>query len=321
MIFEKAIVNAFKGIMHVRCDDTETVFYFSHNDFPNLKNEDYDFYSSMGHVLKGHIYEYEGALSDRLIIFDHGFGGGHRAYRKEIEKLCSHGYRVFAYDHTGCMTSGGESSNGLAQSLCDLNDCVGKIKSDERFKDCSISVMGHSWGAFSSMNIAKLHPSITHVVAISGFVSVKDMIDSSFTGILKGYRRAVLESEISANPEFALYNAVDSLKSSPFTKALLIYSEDDHICSVSHYEILKAGLSNCDNVTLVLTNNKRHNPNFTEDAVKYVNEFSRKRAKLKKKRNLTDAEKKTFVDSFDWNRMTAQDEDVWNMIFTHLESK
>ena len=29
MIFEKQIVDMYKGMMHARCDDTETVFYFS----------------------------------------------------------------------------------------------------------------------------------------------------------------------------------------------------------------------------------------------------------------------------------------------------
>ena len=80
MIFEKQVVNMYRGMMHTRCDDTESVFYFSAENFPSLKAEPYVFSSSMGHTLQGYLYQYEGAKEGRLIVFDHGFGGGHRAY-------------------------------------------------------------------------------------------------------------------------------------------------------------------------------------------------------------------------------------------------
>ena len=172
MVFEKQILNTYKSMMYTRCDDKQTVFYFSAKDFEGLNCEPYKFKSSLGHDLQGYIYYYDDPINDRLVVFDHGFGGGHLAYMKEIEMLCKHGYRVFAYDHTGCMESGGETPNGLAQSLCDLNDCISAIKNDERFAGLDISVMGHSWGAFSTLNISALHPDISHIVAMAGFVSV-----------------------------------------------------------------------------------------------------------------------------------------------------
>ena len=319
MIFEKQVVNMYKGMMHARCDDTETVFYFSPKDFPGLKNESYSFCASAGHRLQGYIYEYDNPVSDRLIVFDHGFGGGHRAYMKEIEMLARHGYRVLAYDHTGCMESGGDTPNGLAQSLCDLNDCITTIRADERFSDLDISVMGHSWGAFSTLNIAALHPEISHIVAMSGFVSVEEMINTFFSGLLKGYRKAVLALENESNPYFVKFNAVESL-SKVDTKALLIYSEDDQMCRRKHYDILKAGLGGRENVRLMLVKDKGHNPNYTEEAVKYLTEFSGARAKFAKNKNTTKEEKAQFVASFDWDKMTVQDATVWNEIFKHLDS-
>ena len=103
MIFEKQIVNMYRGMMHTRCDDTETVFYFSPDDFPALLYEPYPFTSSEGHKLQGYIYNYDSPVANRLLVFNHGFGGGHRAYMKEIEMFCRHGYTVFAYVHTGFM--------------------------------------------------------------------------------------------------------------------------------------------------------------------------------------------------------------------------
>ena len=318
MIFEKQMVNTYKGMMYTRCDDTETVFYFSAADFLGLQAEPYTFSASAGHTLQGYLYCYDAPKEGRLIVFDHGFGGGHRAYMKEIEQLCRHGYRVFAYDHTGCMESGGASPNGLAQSLCDLNDCITALRSDNRFANCSISVMGHSWGAFSTLNITALHPEITHIVAMCGFVSVEEMIKTFFSGPLKGYRKAVMALESESNPRFSKFHAVDSLSRS-CAKALLIYSADDPLCRRNHYDLLKEGLAERENLRFILTDRKGHNPNYTEEAVKLLADFTKARGKFLKKKNLTAAEKSAFVASFDWERMTAQDAAIWNEIFAHLD--
>ena len=319
MIFEKQIVNLFKGMMHKRCDDTETVFYFSAEDFTGLKKEPYPFKASAGHTLQGYVYSYDDPISGRLIVFDHGFGGGHRAYMKEIEALCKHGYTVFAYDHTGCMESGGDTPNGFSQSLCDLNDCISTLKADERFKDVDISVVGHSWGAFSTLNISALHPEISHIVAMCGFVSVEDIVGTFFSGILKGYRKAILKLEKYSNPVFYEYNAIKSLSESS-VKALLIYSEDDRMCRKCHYDNLYSALKDKENINFILVNNKGHNPNYTEDAVKYLGEYSAARAKLARNKKATKEEKAAFVSSYDWNRMTEQDDAIWKKIFDHLDS-
>ena len=40
---------------------------------------------------------------------------------------------------------------------------------------------------------------------------------------------------------------------------------------------------------------------------------------MKKKQLVTDAQKTAFKNSYDWNRMTTQDENVWKMIFETLD--
>ena len=317
MLFEKQILNMYRGMMHTRCDDTETVFYFSAADFDGLQQEPYAFTASAGHRLQGYLYHYADPKEGRLILFDHGFGGGHRAYMKEIERLCRHGYTVLAYDHTGCMESGGSSPNGMAQSLCDLNDCINAVKADARFAGVSLSVMGHSWGGFSTLNIAALHPDVTHVVVLSGFVTVEELVNSFFAGLLKGYRKSIMALERAANPQFVSFHAVESLKNAS-AKALLIYSDNDPMVRRRHYDLLQAGLSDRENVRLLLVPGKGHNPNYTADAVRLLDDFGKKRAKFTKKHH-TAAEKAAFVASFDWERMTAQDEAVWHEILTHLE--
>ncbi len=319
MIFEKQVIKMYKGMVYTRCDDTGNVFYFSSDDFPGLHKKAYSFKASAGHDLQGYIYHYDSPIQGRMIVFDHGFGGGHKAYMKEIELLCRHGFTVFAYDHTGCMESGGETPNGMAQSLCDLNDCITVLKSDSRFHGCDISVVGHSWGGFSTLNISALYPDISHVVAISGFVSVEMLINSYFGGIMKGFCKPIMELERQANPKFVDYNAVKSL-SNTSAKVLLIYSDNDKRCyKAVHYDALKEGLADKENIRFLLVSNKGHNPNYTEDAVKYMEEFFATLAKKSKKKELeTPEQKAAFIASFDWNRMTAQDESVWTEIFKTL---
>ena len=320
MLFEKQILNTYKGMMHSRCDDNGTAFYFSPDDFEGLKSEPYTFTASAGHTLKGYIYSYGEAVPGRIIVFDHGFGGGHRAYMKEIELICRHGFCVLSYDHTGCMESGGESPNGMAQSLCDLNDCISSIKSEPRFSGHDISVVGHSWGGFSTLNITSLHPEISHIVAISGFVSVEELVNSFFGGIMKGYRKAVMALERELNPAFVDFHAVESL-SKTNAKALLIYSENDHMCRKTHFDILRAGLDGKENIEFLLVKDKWHNPNYTVDAVNYLNSYVSEKNKLMRKGKLdTDEQKKEFLASFDWNRMTEQDSAVWDEIFRCLYS-
>ena len=318
MIFEKQVISGYKNMIYTRCDDTETVFYFSADDFNGLKKKSYVFKSSMGHTLQGYIYNYESPISNKLIVFEHGFGGGHRAYMKEIEMLCRHGYTVLAYDHTGCMESGGNDTNGMSQSLCDLNDCINTIKKDKQFSGYDISVIGHSWGGFSTLNISALHSEISHIVALSGFVSVEEIVNDFFSSAMKPYRKSIMKLEREANPNFVSYNAVESLKSSN-TKALLIYSSDDPLVKQRHYEILKNELSAHENISFMLLSKKGHNSNYTEDAVKILGEFSVARAELLKRNNLTKEDKKIFIKSFNWTAMTEQDEIIWKAIFEHLD--
>ena len=319
MLFKKLVVNTFKKMMYTRCDNFGLAYYFSDKDFPELQKQSYRFKSSKGHMLQGYIYNYNNPIENKVIVFEHGFGGGHESYMKEIEKLCAYGFKVFAYDHTGCMESGGETPNGMAQSLCDLNDCIEDIKFN-LFKDYDIYVMGHSWGGFSTLNISGIHPEIKKVVVMSGFVSVELIVNDFFDGFLKRYRKVIMQLENAANPYFVRFNGVDSLKKSD-VDALLIYSDNDMLVKENtQYRILYDELIDRPNTKFMLLHNKGHNPNYTEDAVKYLNEYTALKTKLTKKKKLKTVEaKKAFVDSFDWNRMTLQDEEVWNKIIEHLK--
>ena len=316
MIFHKDIEEIYKAQLFVRCDDIGVAHYFSHNDFKGLNADRYEFLSAKGNRLVGYFYSYDGYDNSNLIVFDHGFGGGHRSYMKEIEKLCSFGYRVFAYDHTGCMESDGEDIGGLCQSLCDLNDAINVLKSDDKVDTDNITVMGHSWGGFSTLNVSALHDNIKKIVVLSGFISVRQMTEQNFRGFLRLYANDIIRLEGRSNPEFVSYDAIDTLYNSK-VKALLIYSDNDQLVTKKyHFDPLFKALNHKENIKFILEYDKGHNPNYTYEAVKLLAEYT---GAVHNAIKMSPSDKERFRASFDWDKMTEQDEAVWQKIEEFLK--
>lgn len=320
MLFEKYVLKIYRKNLFTRNDNSDGIFYFAPEDFPGLKAHPYCFKARAGHDLKGFFYYYDAPIPGRLLVFDHGMGNGHRAYMREIEQLAKAGFLVFSYDHTGCMHSGGESCNGFAQSLSDLDACMEALKAEKGLEGYSFSVIGHSWGGFSTMNISALHPQITHVVSMSGFVSVEKIVEQTFSGILKPYRKAILDLERKANEKYFAFNAVESLKGTD-AKVLLIYSADDPVVKKPfHYDPLFRALESKENICFHLEQGKAHNPTYTAEAVRYKDSFFEDLQKLcKQGKKVTPEERRAFMESYDWFRMTMQDEKVWELIVSHLK--
>ena len=321
MLFEKQVLKIYRSNIFVRQDNENGIFYFGPEDFPGLQAHPYDFKAKAGHDLKGCFYHYDDPIPGRLVIFDHGLGNGHRAYMREIECLARAGFLVYSYDHTGCMASGGPDTQGFAQSLNDLDQCLKAMKADPALAGRKISVMGHSWGGYSTLNICALHPDISHVVSMSGFISVEKMLEQAVSGPLKIYRPVMMALEQRTNPEYVDFDARRSLWHSK-AKVLLIYSEDDPVVHKRvHFDALQDALSNRPNISLMLVQGKGHNPNYTADAVAYKDAFFKAFSKAAKKKQLvTPTQQQEFMARYDWMRMTAQDEKVWDRIADHLKA-
>ena len=321
MLFENFIKKVFRKSLLVRNDNADGIFYFQPSDFPGLQAHPYSFPAKAGHNLKGYFYHYAQVIPGRLVVFDHGMGNGHRAYMREIETLAKAGFLVFSYDHTGCMASGGESCNGFAQSLSDLDACMEALKAEKAMEGYAFSVMGHSWGGFSAMNITALHPEISHVVAMSGFISVERIVEQNVDGILKPYRKAIMALERQVNERYADFDAVQSLMGSD-AKVLLIYSANDPVVKMSfHHDPLFRSLEDKENIHFHLEEGKSHNPSYTADAVRYKDAFFADLQALRKRgKKVSPEERAAFMASYDWKRMTAQDEKVWDMIVSHFKA-
>ncbi len=318
MIFEKKILDIYKKSLIKRNDDTGVVFYYSHTDFEGLSAKPYSFVGNKGQRLVGNFYFCGEQRYDRLVIFEHGMGGGHRSYMREIEILAKTGYTVFSYDKTGCMESEGEDIGSFAQSIADLDFCMRSLREGE-YKDGDISVIGHSWGGLSTLNICALRDDISHMVSISAPVSVRAMLRQFFSGVMRLYVGALMRFENGINPDYAELDGVTALKKSS-AKALIIHSDDDPtVKSKLHFDVLKGELADRENTEFYLVSGKGHNPNYTEDAVKYMGEFFADLTKKTKEGYFdTDEKKAKFKASYDFARMTEQDTAVWNKILEFL---
>ncbi len=321
MLFEKTVLSRYRSSAFRRYDDAGVARYFGPEDFPGLKSEPVRFRNKYGDLLAGCFYSFENAEEDRVVLFDHGMGGGHRSYMKEIALLAKEGYRVFAYDHAGCMSSGGDGTRGMSGSLADLDYAIVFLNEEYKIRDGQISVVGHSWGGFAALNISRYHPFLSHVTAISGFLSLPRLLESRMPGLLKPYRRPVLELEREANPGYADSDALSSLAGSG-AKILLIYSDNDPLILKSvHYDPLYQAFAERENFTFLLEKGKLHNPNYTQEAAAYLASFTDTLSK-KAKRGLlkTEEQREEFRSSWDWDRMTEQDPAVWETIFAHLRT-
>jgi len=327
MTISSLVEKMYRQRVYRRHDESPLTFYFNTEDFPGLRAVEFSFDGHKGQRLKGFFYSYENAKADRLIVFDHGMGSGHRGYLREIERIAKEGYTVFAYDHTGTGNSEGENINGFCQSLNDLDHCLKALKGNGHCEGKTLAVIGHSWGGFSTLNITALHPDITHTVAISGFLSATKIVEQSFTGLLRLYRKMILNIEQNANPDYFGFDARESLKKTD-AKVLVIYSKDDPVVRYKyHFAPLEKDFYQKDGrITILSLRGKKHSPNYTKDALKYKDEyFADLEKKLKKSAfsdengNISAEKAEEYKKSFDWWRMTAQDEKIWQAVFRHLE--
>lgn len=316
------LVKIYKSILFRRHDPDGSIFYFCHEDFEGLHSDEFSFVSKRGHKLYGSFYYYDGFKADHLIVFEHGMGSGHQGYFREIEFLARKGYLVYSYDHTGCHRSEGEHIYGLSGSLSDLDDCISALVSEKGYSEEQISVIGHSWGGFSSLNILSLHPNLRSIVAMSGFISVKSMQNQIVPFIIAPIRKTLFDLEKRTNPSFADANAIETLANTE-RPVFIIHSMDDSTVSYkTNFEVLSRELIEKTNIEFLLSNGSGHSPHYTAPAFAYKEKFFKEMKKQRKRKLLdTDEQKETFVNSYDWFSMTEQNEELWEKIFKFFANK
>lgn len=320
MIFDKLVVSMYKKMLINRLDGDGSVFLFDYTDFNGLNKEPFSFISDTGAKLVGGFYYYDSPKSDKLIVFDHGMGTGHRPYMREIETLCKAGYLVYSYDHEGTAASEGDTIRGLSGSVRDLDMALNALKNTKYYDGREVIVIGHSWGGFSSKMITKFHPEVKKVIPLAGLSSLSAAMNHMIPDLFKSSRKAIIEFEESLNPGYAMHNAADVLKESG-AKALICHSADDPIVTAKdHHDPLIKELADVPGVRFITVDGRGHNPNFTADAVKLKDAFFAEKRTLEKKHKLRTPEAKSaLIKKYDFWKMTEQDMSLWNQIFSFIE--
>ena len=223
--------------------------------------------------LKGAFYSKNIEYPNNLIIFCHGMWSSRKAYMQDIAYYCQNGFEVFSYDAYGVDESEGNSIVGLGMGLKALDSAINYVKSIDAYKDKNIIVIGHSWGGFCALNIVKYHPNIKKVIALAPFISINQVLKGMLPKKLGFVAYFITIIDFFKCGFYSLENAKKNLKKYN-GDAYIIHSLDDNMVNYNlNTGLLKKNLPNYSNILIETVNNKIHNPQYTENAVKLLNEY------------------------------------------------
>lgn len=304
------ISNLYQKNFLMRYDKDGAIPYLCASDFPDLVCLE-DVFVNEAHVrIRYFNYFYEGYDGTKLLLFCHGLGPGHTAYLAEIETLCRAGYRVLTLDYTGCGASGGERLPSINTPTQDVTELLNLLRPQEE-----IIPIGHSMGGYTALNVTHLLPSVTRAVILSGFVDIADAIMGFVK--LRPFANAVKRFEKKLNPR---YGTIDNLTYLATTtdKLLWIHSTDDPMVSY-RYSAAKVQKIGNSNVRVITATNKKHNPQYTVEALERMNAWMGEYYRLvgAKKLDTLEARKAYFADK-SAAQMTEQDPAVYAEILRFI---
>lgn len=228
-------------------------------------------------ILRGALYYYDNHINDKIIIFSHGMWSSTKAYIQDIAYLCNAGYMVLGFDYEGTDLSTGKSIKGLSNGLKSLDYAIRYIK--KNYKDKDIYVIGHSWGAYNTINATKYHKDIKKIVAMAPFVSLAKV----FKGMLPKKTHILIPFLIIVEYlKCGKYALVNSLKSLNRYKGCtyILHSKNDHTINYNKSTLFIKNNTKNTNIKYNIVDNKFHNPNYSDSAIEsmvaYVNSLSGK---------------------------------------------
>ena len=280
--------------------------YYNASDFKGLNEEVFCFTNSKGVELKYFYYYYDNYQDGKIVLFLHGLAPGHAAYFAEIDALARRGYKVLTLDYTGCGDSKGKVLGSLNTPTKDVNELLDYLKIDK-----PIVLVGHSLGGYTSLNTISLREEIKKAVIISGFLTIKSigeaLINNNF------FVKRILAYENKLYPEYKELNNIDYLNKTT-DDIFFIQSEDDGMVP---YRIALEAVEQIDNphIKKLKMSGRKHNPNYTDAAVQYMNEvFGTYYSLIKQKKIKTDAEKIEYFKDVSLAKLVEQDEELFDQI-------
>ncbi len=311
MFFKDKVDKAYKAMFGYRLDADPGLYYFDWRDLDGMKRDDFSFTNRFNEILRGGLYHLDNCEhKDTLVIFSHGYGGGHNSYIKEIYHIVKAGYRVLAIDAAGCIESEGTGLRGFNQQTSDTIDLLSYLKSLDEYKDLKIDLVGHSMGGYTSLNILNYVDGINKVVSLAGPVSFKHMEGPLVTFFIS---KEADRLEAETLPGFGKYTALDGAKKKGGTKILFIQSKDDPVVKWKYSGKIFAKVKN-PNLSTIFIDGAGHQTCFTKEAAIHFNEFLVKYKKCK-----TLEEKLALKEVSDWNAICDHDVNTMSLITDFLK--
>lgn len=305
------IVNQYKKNLVRRYNKEVGIPYYSFKDFEGLKQEANTFKNSKSKQIHYYFYYYDGFKKDKIILFCPGIGPGHTSYLREIEILAKYGYKVLTLDYTGCGESGGESLASLNMPTFDVVELLDLLRLKEE-----IVVMGHSLGGYTSLNLVNIREDIKKAVVLSGFVSIKTLMRASLHSSF--ITSQILKYEKKVAPEYSGVDNIEFLKST--NKQLFVIQSDDDTLVPYKVALKFAEDANNANIKTLRVKGRKHNPNYTDEAIKYMGETFGKYYKLIKDKIIkTDEDKINYFKNISLEKLTEQDIKMFEEIFNFID--
>ena len=279
-------------------------FYLS--DYPDMSGERFQFESN-GNILKGYKYYIDKKNIKAVVIFHHGFGGGHNAYEDLLHCLVVHGYLVYAYDNTCCGDSEGSGWWNFSASLIDQENFFKWFENDEDQKGQKRIVMGHSWGGFTAVN--GLRYKVDKVVAISAFRNVVRMFTDVSKG-LKPFKPLLRGTQKHYFGEYGNVDTYDLLQSSNIPVMLIHGEKDDVVSYQKNFMPLKNKLKNKNNITFYVVKDRYHQPYMSVRAQEYYRYLNDSGIALGLVKDYPE---------IDYDLLLEEDEEVLNKIYNFID--
>lgn len=304
------IIKKYEESFLKRYDKDEAVPYLSVSDFAGLRCDEGSFTNKNGVEIRYFIYSYEGFDPRKLILFCPGMGPGHTAYLSEIEAICRAGHRVLTLDYTGCGASGGDRMPSVNAPVSDAEELLKLMR-----PDAEVIPVGHSLGGYTALTLANVVSDVKRAVIISGFVSISD----EMTGIVKLRVLADVVKRYEARLDLRLGRADNrSYLAKTDDKLLWIHSKDDPMVSYKYNAGQVSAMRN-PNVALVTVENKKHNPQYSPEALAVMNEWMGGYYRLIAEKKLnTPEERKAYFSDKPAARMTEIDEEVFGEVIRFI---
>ena len=289
-----------------RYDKGIGVPYYSYSDFKGLNQEEYSFINANGVEIKYFYFYYDKFEKDKVVLFLHGLECGHAAYMAEINELAKRGFKVLTLDYTGCGDSKGKCLGSLYQPTKDINELLNLLNLKEE-----VVLVGHSLGGFTCLNIISTREEIKTAVIFAGFINAKEelshFIKSKFlvNGILR-YEKKMGGSLFTLDNKEYLMNTKDRI--------FFIQSDDDQMVPYSSNLKYVESINNPSIKTLKMSGRK-HNPNYTDSAIAYMNEvFGGFNVEVANKNIKTNEDRINYFKDVSIAKLTEQDSSMFDEI-------